>query len=211
MLNPVWKCAQLARRVLQHEIGEIKLKKRSDLDGIVMSEMHARRAVAHIVLQKDAARHARFQNTNKEKAVASLANVKIELQKRMPMPMSDEPKTIFEALASENAHEWAQRLIKDDGKLDTLNVFLHDQTEEQLKKLGIAGNFIIQPRYVVSHHKEKGWHHFRTESSKKNPRAQACDSKWNSSRWVFHTNANIRSFKNCASICNRSWTCAMRF
>ena len=84
MRNPVWKCAQLAKQVLQHEIDEIKLKKRLDLDSIVMSEMHARRAVAHIVLQKHASRHARFQNMNKEKAVALLANVKIELQKKSP-------------------------------------------------------------------------------------------------------------------------------
>ena len=61
--------------------------------------------------------------------------------------MSDEPKTIFEALTSENAHEWAQGLIKEDDKLDSLNVFLHDQTEDQLKKLGITGKFIIPSRY----------------------------------------------------------------
>ena len=154
MLNPVWKCAQLAKQVLQHEIDEIKLKKRLDLDSIVMSEMHARRAVAHIVLQKHASRHARFQNMNKEKAVALLANVKIELQKKMPI--SDEPKTIFEALTSENAHEWAQGLIKEDDKLDSLNVFLHDQTEDQLKKLGITGKFIIPSRYVVTTKKKDG-------------------------------------------------------
>jgi len=154
MLNPVWKCAQPAKQVLQHEIDEIKLKKRLDLDSIVMSEMHARRAVAHIVLQKHASRHARFQNMNKEKAVALLANVKIELQKKMPI--SDEPKTIFEALTSENAHEWAQGLIKEDDKLDSLNVFLHDQTEDQLKKLGITGKFIIPSRYVVTTKKKDG-------------------------------------------------------
>ena len=56
--------------------------------------------------------------------------------------------TIWEALTSPRAVEWMESLIKEDKALDSLNVFLHNQTKGQLKAIGITEQFIIPSRYV---------------------------------------------------------------
>jgi hypothetical protein len=155
ILNPEWKNAQLAEQAVHDQKKMIKLQKAlrlctsddnetSCLTGSEAHNFYARIAYAKANLHHKIAQRARINKKATQNIMQALArHVTAETQSPEP-PIH----TIWEALTSPRAIEWMESLIKEDKALDSLDVFLHNQTKGQLKALGITEQFIIPSRYV---------------------------------------------------------------
>ena len=147
--NPDWKIAANTEAALQKEMHLLQYCKRFDLTRC-MAEPHAiQRARAFCAVQKVALRHAKIQRLTPESALRISKAVAASQQTTLK-ELPQDPVTIFEALASEDTQEWMQALNDEEESLDSLGVFLHDQTKDQLRALGITDKFIIPSRYVVT-------------------------------------------------------------
>ena len=154
ILNPEWKNRQLAEQAVHDEQKLLKLQKALRLQTSTDSEsclthaeahnFYARMAHAKANMAHKMAQRLRIKKNASVKIMIALAN-NVTAESPTPEPPIH---TIWEALASPRGIEWMEALIKEDKALDSLEVFLHDQTKTQLKALGITEQFIIPSRYV---------------------------------------------------------------
>ena len=136
ILNPEWKNTQLAEQAVHDEKKMIKLQKAlclctnddnetSCLTGNEAHNFYARLARAKAKLHHKIAQRARVHKKAEQDITRKLArHVTAETQSPEP-PIH----TIWEALTSPRAIEWMESLIKEDKALDSLDVFLHNQTK----------------------------------------------------------------------------------
>jgi hypothetical protein len=144
--NPSWKTRKLREEAYRNEQQLVRTCAKWNLTSDMGHEFAARRAQAYCAVQLAAKRHVIFQGLNKPETVIKMAAAIAASQ----TTTIKDPTTIFEALASKEAQDWIRALLDEEESLDSLGVFLHDQTMEQLKKLGITKKYIIPSRYVVN-------------------------------------------------------------
>ena len=143
--NPAWKVARLTEEAVAAEQKMLRTCSKLDLTRDMGHEFTARRAHAYCAVQLAAKRHVTFQHLT-----AGDKLIKISKAMKSTAPVDKDPSNIFEALASDQAQDWISALLEEEASLDRLNVFLHDQSPQQLKDLGITAKYIIPSRYVIA-------------------------------------------------------------
>ena len=147
-LNPEWKVGQLARESCDREMEMLRTRSKFDLSRDMAEEYMLNKARAFCAVQQCSTRHAKFQRLT-VKEMAKFSAMVATASNKVPNPAAD-PANIFEALGSENTQEWMAALVEEEESLDSLGVFLHNQSKAQLRKLGITDKFIMPSRHVVT-------------------------------------------------------------
>jgi hypothetical protein len=143
--NPAWKVAKMTEQAVEEEQEMLRTCSKLNLTRDMGHDFAARKAHAYCAVQLAAKRHVTFQQlTTSEKLI------KISKAMKSATPTAKDPSNIFEALASDQAQDWIHALLNEEAPLDSLGVFLHDQSPQQLKDLGITAKYIIPSRYVIA-------------------------------------------------------------
>ena len=149
--NPSWLLEEVKQNAFMAEVVILQTAKRMNLQRDMAESYIKRKNAATCAAQLASKKHINFQKLAQPQRFAALKATAKEISPPTISQNNDkDPVNIFEALASDRAQDWIRALLSEEESLDSLNVFLHNQTAAQLKTLGITKKYIIPSRLVFT-------------------------------------------------------------